>query len=438
MQAPGLGDPARLVSEVSRSAPLLPSCALYSFQGQPILNRYSKSEVRALCKHLHNDNEPTDFIIGRRTNGTKSYLAAKRFRIDRGIDWTISSISGAHSGREKCSVVFYSSNKSGMSRWGALDFDAHDDNHDRARCLAFDAFRHCLDLPYATILEFSGAGWHVWLINRDFRSIGDWVVTLRRITDLIGVTPSPGVCELRPPSAVVSGLSLGLRAPGSWNPSTDTNSEIYWDNLREALPFDSLRMGNRSPEASPREKEVFLSSADKRENELYSQWSKRWSVTFAITEPSTRNEKLGKLVGHVFHQVGRSMARQMAIEQFKGATAAMKATEAEHLQSFDNFWKGLSTEFHQRLSPNEQEIYCRFSTENVADAFRIVRSWSKHAENKNELDFAISSEDLAMRIGLTLQGAVYLRDRLVEVGAVERTKPHVPNRAAARYRWLAS
>ena len=63
-----------------------------------------------------------------------------------------------------------------------------------------------------------------------------------------------------------------------------------------------------------------------------------WQIRFAISAPRTRHEKLKVLVGHIFRQVGREVARQNAELQHNEKTVATAATLSEHLQEFDELW----------------------------------------------------------------------------------------------------
>jgi len=100
--------------------------------------------------------------------------------------------------------VPYSTNERQQSRWGGLDFDAHNGESDRTRQLAFVAFRVLLNAPgLAVILETSGSGgWHVWAISPDFHDTREWIRLLKSVAATIGAPVAAGVCE--------TGRKLGL------------------------------------------------------------------------------------------------------------------------------------------------------------------------------------------------------------------------------------
>ena len=104
-----------------------------------------------------------------------------------------------------------------------MDFDAHNGESDRARELAFAAFRVLLNAPgLAVILETSGSGgWHVWAISPDFHDTREWIRLLKSVAATIGAAIAAGVCEIFPPDSLPSRFGKGMRAPGCWNPGTD-------------------------------------------------------------------------------------------------------------------------------------------------------------------------------------------------------------------------
>ena len=130
---------------------------------------WTREEFTSLCEHLHNDNPPFHYVIGFRDEaGCKKYVRSRTKTAACAISWAWGSITG----KSKSKIAFapYASNSRQQSRWGGLDFDAHNGEHDRARELAFAAFRVLLNAPdLAVILETSGSGgWHLWAISQEF------------------------------------------------------------------------------------------------------------------------------------------------------------------------------------------------------------------------------------------------------------------------------
>jgi hypothetical protein len=130
------------------------------------------------------------------------------------------------------------------------------------------------------------------------------------------------------------------------------------------------------------------------------------------------------------------MARQTAQTQFHRKSVPTEATEQEHMASFDDLWSGLMENWRSSLSTEERQFFVRLETANERDAFRIVRSFARKAELDGALDFPIVRDSLAARLGITGKGAAGIRDKLTRLGAISKTVDYVPNKYAARFRWL--
>ncbi|MSU59973.1 MAG: hypothetical protein EXS35_17690 [Pedosphaera sp.] len=400
---------------------------------------WTRSELTALYEHLHNGNGATHFVMGfRDADGCKKYVRSKKLPVGRAISWAWSSIAG--SPKSRLAFVPYSTNDRQQSRWGGLDFDAHNGEADRARELAFAAFRVLLNAPdLAVILETSGSGgWHVWAISLEFHDTREWIRLLKSVAATIGAPVAAGVCEIFPPDSLPSRYGKGMRAPGCWNPGTDTCSEIVWENTRTSLesvlsgkskiaPLICKVLERHFPDTK---KETSFSVFPYREGELLQK--------LGITAAGTRNGKLASLVGEVYHQVGRDMAQRLAEAQFRTKTATTEAGEAEHMASFEKLWAGLESKWTAALSAAEREILARLETDNERDAFRIVQSYARKAELEGAADFPIVRDNLGERLGVTGNGAAWIRDKLAKQGAIEKTRDYVPNKFSARYRWLPS
>ena len=211
--------------------------AVLSWQPKRADAVWTRSELVAIYEHLHNGNGTTHFVMGfRDADGCKKYVRSKRLPVERAISWAWSSIAG--SPKSRLAFVPYSTNERQQSRWGGMDFDAHNPGEaDRARDLAFAAFRVLLNAPdLAVILETSGSGgWHVWAISLDFHDTREWIRLLKSVAATIGTPVTAGVCEIFPPDSLPSRFGKGMRAPGCWNPGTDTCSQIVWENCRTSL-----------------------------------------------------------------------------------------------------------------------------------------------------------------------------------------------------------
>jgi hypothetical protein len=373
--------------------------------------------------------------MGFRKDGEKQYVKSKRVEVSRIIPWSWDSIRGR--AKSKVAFVPYSQNEERKSRWGAFDFDAHDGDASRARGFAFESFRLLLNVEgLFIILEATGSGgWHVWAVTKDFHGVNEWVRLLKWVAAKIGASIEPGICEIFPPDAAEMEFGKGVRAPGCWNPGTDTLSEILWHNteplLRELVKDIPVR-GSDFPEIK---KEVSFPVPSSEHKDLYPLWFSDWRHTFRIDKHSTRNDSLTRLVGTMFHQVGYGMAGRIAQAHYAEKRVSTQASVERHLKDFRGSWAGLHKKWAAALSDREREGLKSLTTENERDAFRIVRSFERKASLDGAEDFPIVRDNLGDRLGISGRGAGGVRDKLEKLGIIQRTKAYVPNKAAGRYRW---
>lgn len=430
---PSLKPALDLLSQAGAGQPEFqgPDGAMLSLQGKAACVVWTCEEWTKLCGHLHNDNGPMEFIMGFRTDGAKKYVRSKNLRFSKSVSWGWASIQGRS--KSPLAYVPYSTNKDRRSRWGALDFDAHDGDHERARRFAFGAFHLLLTSNLFVILESSGQGWHVWVISKDFHPVNEWVRLLKRIVEAINAPIQSGICEIFPPDTLSNGFGKGMRAPGSWNPGTETLNEIFWQNTEELLPSLRTQLTDIKRNYS------FSSSSfsSPLPPQLYKEWENRWSKRFSITSRSTRNKQLTELVGVMFHQVGFAMAERIVEAQFTSKTVKTAATREKHLESFKECWKGLHEKWLAGLGDKEKQLLQSLHTENERDGFRIIRSYHRKSLNDQQPDFAVAAENLGARLGMTLAGASAMRKKFEASGIIKLTQPFQPNKRAARYKWLA-
>ena len=157
---------------------------------------------------------------------------------------------------------------------------------------------------------------------------------------------------------------------------------------------------------------------------------------FEIKDSNTRNDQLAALTGDAFHQLGVAVARQTARAQFQRKSVSTEASEQEHMTSFEILWAGMVESWKSCLSISERDFCARLETENERDAFRIVRSYARKAEQDGAADFPIVRDNLASRLGITGKGAAGIRDKLARLGAISKTANYVQNKFAARFKWL--
>jgi len=138
----------------------------------------------------------------------------------------------------------------------------------------------------------------------------------------------------------------------------------------------------------------------------------------------------------MFYQIGYGMAGRIAQAHYAEKRVSTQASIERHLKDFRSAWKGLHKKWVAALSEGERQGLQSLSTENERDAFRIVRSFDRKASLDGAEDFPIARDNLGDRLGISGHGAGGVRDKLEKVGIIQRTKAYVPNKAAARYRWM--
>ena len=415
-----------------------PPGALTSMQPRPAFEVWTRDQWFALGWHLHNGNDLFNFVLAwfgpDRTKGGRPgpiYVKSKHMIVSKAIPWAWSSLCGK--GKKKVAVVFYAQNSAGLSRWGAVDFDAHSDDPVEAasqaeivRQRAFDFFKAVLNLTgIHVILEASGRGWHVWLLSKEFRPCRDWTELLAgKLTEC---SIPVGECELFPPPATEANRhGKGLRAPGCWAPARQEPSLILYEGISPILARNERSV-------SLKEKKIISLFPFPLYSRLLSLLEE-----FTIKTVATRHNLLLKFTGQLFHQVGREMAEKFATEQFARCRCKTKADVAEHRVDFSDCWSGLHRKWLATLSPAERTAFDGLATDWASDAFRIIRSYAKKATADHLPDFPIVRDDLAARIGMTGPGAGQLVQRFCNeaAGILERTQECVPHKTAARYRWL--
>jgi hypothetical protein len=401
----------------------------------------------AMCAHMMNENPANFFLMPYRKDGKAKFAKAFHAKVDERVQWAWDTITG----REKSpgSVGFYPTNAQRKSRWAAMDFDMHDDDRMRARDLALKAFAIFYRQPqlYVALTTSAGdpthSGWHLFIFTAEFFPCEEWTRLLRQVADQIGAPVKPGVCEIFPDDC--KGIGRGIRAPGSWNPKSgecglichETLTRLLLPSLPEVTPKESIcSLDARC--STWEEKQITPSSESPLgvtpSSKLFRGEHGQWANQFAITAPSTRHDKLLKLVGAAFLQSGREVARQNAELQHGESSPSPAATLTEHMIEFDRMWSGLERKWLRTLSPSEKDKFDSLTTDNERATFRILRNWSQ----TDSPDFKAHCESLGNRLGVTLKTAANIRRHFCSLGILRQTKPYTPHKFAARYKWIAS
>jgi hypothetical protein len=414
---------------------------MITYEGRPADLEWTRGQFIDLCRWMFNGNCEHNFMLVYRDNcGQAHFAKAKNVRVDRRMTWAWETIIGKS--KSKVGIGFYPSNERRMSRWGAIDFDAHDGGAGRARTFAFSALKELQRRPHRyLILGRSGSrGWHLFILTEEFHPVDEWSLFLKRITTRIGAPLRPGCCELFPNETSSGSWPYGIRAPGTWNPKTDQLGLIAFNSTGPLLEKVSALKGETKKEG---EKSPFLyhSSRGRAGSHLndsesfYSGDAADWQRTFAILHGGTRHEQLRQLVHTMLRQVGYPVARRNAKAQYVAARVQTRATLDEHLEEFDSLWAWNIGRWREELSPAELAAYDSLTSETERGLFRVLRNFARFAVEEHRKDFPFSIQHAASRLGVSFQHVSKLRQKFVRLGVIRQTCRARTNAAAARFSW---
>ena len=397
---------------------------------------WTKTDFVALCEIMRNGNDLHFFMIPyQKEDGSAHFAKAKKARADKYASWAWDTVTGK--AERRASIGFYPRNRDGKSCWAAMDFDAHDDDGERARKLVFAAFALLVRHPQLfVVLATSGSGgWHLFVFTREFHPVEGLNRLLKQAAAIIGANIQKGECEIFA-SQSRGRVGYGIRAPGTWNPKHDSFSLIAFENISPLLRVHRGEIKRVSFSFRSKDGAKGSDLTYRNEKPVYRGEFDEWLTRFAITAPRTRHEKLKVLVGHIFRQVGRQVARRNAELQYNEKMVPTAATLPEHLQEFYELWDWLETQWLDELSESEREKFDALHADsNDREAFRVIRNFDRLV-NDGEGDFKIVAEHLARRLGITLQTACNIRLRFCSSGILEQTAAYVPQKLAARFHWI--
>jgi hypothetical protein len=408
---------------------------------------WSEGDFKALCEHRLNENPLSHFLnvwIGAsgQARFTKAPLSA---RADRRASWAWDTITGKAKGQT--GLGFYPSNLDGQSRWAALDFDSHNGEREQARKWSLQAFSLLLQNPQLhLILCASGNGFHLFVITLELHPLGAWIVLLKQVCGLIGAPITDGTCELFPNERAESQrVGKGIRAPGTWNPKTNTFSLIEAETVKpllETLPRTWSSSVGKVTHALPR-KNTELSLQKSTNTYFLRTWAlsteprvEALLARYPIKQKGTRNGVLMQLIGDLIHWFGREAAERIVEEHFRRNQANIRSSLEEHRLEFAIAWEGMREKLVGSLAAEEKQAFKALTSEHQREGFLIVRAFAGFAEYKKEKDFPISRASLADRLSLTPPGAAGVIRKLCELKIIDRTQGPVTHKESARYRWL--
>jgi hypothetical protein len=435
------------LTDTARQLPTLANHFFIVGEGDRADVIWSEGDFLALCEHMLNENPPDHFLaVWIDKDGKPQWAKAHpRARADKRAGWAWDTIT--EKAKAQTSIGFYPTNDKKESRWGAIDFDAHNGEHDRARKWSVEAFRFLQQQPQQPylILSASGNGYHLHIITREFYPVGKWIVLLKTVCDWIGAPIADGSCEIFPSEHAESQrCGKGIRAPGTLNPKTGKPSLIEIQTvgpLLETLPRAwSLGVGKLNCTLSRNSTEVSLHKrTDNYSLTHESPWTKheveKLLARYPIKQKGTRHGVLVKLIGELSYKFGRETARRIAEQLYRLNEQNIQSSLDDHLLEFEAAWGGMRKAHVAELSQEEQCAFDDLETERQRDGFFIVRAWAGVAEHKTEKDFPIARASLADRLSMTGPGASKVILKLCEK-VIAQTEPCVRHKQPARYTWL--
>src|SRR5262245_47571963 len=420
-----------MLDELSGFAPT----AVLIGEGSRADRLWTQDDFVELCHVMRNGNPPDEFLrVYRDSEGAAHFVKSKSAKVEQIITWSWDTITDR--AKHKVAIGFYPWNPRGQSRWGAIDFDAHDGGAVRAKTFALAAFQILYKHPeFYLVLATSGSeGWHLFIFSAEFHPVESWIRLLKRIVDQIEAELRSGVCEIFPNETRSGSRPHAIRVPGTWNPKTNQFGAIFFTSI------STLLEEKRKKEVSSFLYHSISDAAvdqlnDRKKPSLYCGEYPNWLEQFAIIEAGTRHAHLRALVYCVFRQVGHGIGRILADRQYQAARVQPKATLAEHLEEFEELWSWTTKQWRGELSDLEQEIFSNLGTETERDLFRILKNFAGYAAARNEADFPFPIQHVAARLGISFQYVSKLRQRLLNASIIVQTASSAINRTAARFRW---
>jgi len=132
----------------------------------------------AICMHMLTENPANFFLMPYLKDGHAKYSKAFKADVEKRMQWAWDTITGK--ARLAASIAFYPTNTERKTRWGGMDFDAHDRNFARAHDLALKAFRVLYRQPQLFVCLATSAGdaersgFHLFAFSQEFYPCEEW------------------------------------------------------------------------------------------------------------------------------------------------------------------------------------------------------------------------------------------------------------------------
>jgi len=408
---------------------------------------WSEGDFLALCEHMLNGNPPTHFLAAwiDKESGCARFAKAARCRADKRASWAYATIT--EKAKVKTAIGFYPSNAEGKSHWAAIDFDAHNGEHEQARKWSLEAFSLLLRHPELyLILCASGNGYHLFIFTRELYPISEWIVLLKQTCEWIGAPIADGICETFPNArAEFQRVGKGIRAPGTLNPKTGTVSLIEAETIKpllETLPRTWSNGVGKVTCASPGN---FNTLSLQRSTNNY--FLTTYSVTtkpivenilarYPINRKGSRNNVLMQLIGDLIYKFGYEATERIVREHYARYQKNIGTLLDEHIRGFAKGWELMRYKIIESLLPVERSTFDALGSDHQREGFLIIRAFAGAAAHKGDKDFQISQSSLADRLSITPPGAADVIRKLCKLKIIDRTQCAIRYKAAGRFSWL--
>lgn len=311
--------------------------------------------------------------------------------------------------------------------------------------------------PPTVIIEFSGRGYHLFLISRKSVPIPDWYKLLGRLLRRSGLDRKEWGLEFYPPR---TGRRRGVRLPGSANPSTwnPANGDYKVSRFTAVCGLKSLIEGLPPISAlDARFNKRRFSSLLKRNGTVTAEGdgpagdqspapcenhvdALRLLREYAITAPTSRRNALASLIGGGILHFSKEVLWRIGQRQYEQACPHCRSSLEIHQTDFVELYDGLLHDHLSTLSVAERDVYDSLSTSARKMAFLIAFNFARYSARRKQWGddgrFPFSGQDLACRLQRGIRNSYNDRRALIALGCIRKVQDCIPCQKAEHFVWM--
>jgi hypothetical protein len=348
-----------------------------------------------------------------------------------------------------------------LSHWAAIDFDGKKGacpiQAERAALASLNyTIRDYPDLYY--VLETSGSGgWHLYLFSGEMLHATEWTSILEdvvgKVASLLGKELTAflqkGICEIFPAKDTHRrACGNAIRAIGTFNGSQKTFSEIVCENLSSLLEtLGPLTASEEQEDRTKTKEEPFLVG---HRGLVGGEWNEdgirkleetfKFDLSQCEIRIGNRHKPLMELLSQTFSKLGREVIKGLAHYFFEKSGGTEECPDLKtHNAEFDGCWNWMEEEFLQGLDKREQQVYVALPSQDLKDAFRIVRNFALAAQMTKrfgELRFQVSVGSLALRLGFSSKDGGSRIRKLLIPAVIKQVEHAIKGKRAALFRYV--